>query len=212
MHAIIHHNIEIFKLVYRGLEDITPYFWDIHGYQTIISLIVLNDDTHIYKDIFLRILNDAKDISIEPPESPDTHCKGVCHWACHYLDLDVAKAMFNTKNVQINRFDKEFQTGAYQLAYKRDPKVPKMLELLIEYGFDVNARSSDKYPSLLEHFISYALYTNYPAIETLIKYGADINALHSKKTDSSGKKITLLQFVKEKCDSKLKKIFSEAEE
>ena len=85
--------------------------------------------------------------------------------------------MLKTKNVRINQFNKEFRTGANELTAKKGPIVLEMLDLLLEYGFDVNARYSDEYLSLLEQFIS-SFNKNYPAIEALIKYGADINALH----------------------------------
>ena len=118
--------------------------------------------------------------------------------------------MFKTKKVQINRFDKVFKTGASRLAEQKGPKVSEMLELLIEYGFDVNARFNDDCPTLLEQFIM-AITKNYPVIELLIKYGADINATHSHQMDKDNKKITLLQFVKERGNSKLKKIFLQEE-
>lgn len=124
--------------------------------------------------------------------------------------MDVAKAMLKTQNVQINRIGPEFKTGAYDLFDNRDPIVIKILEILIENGFDVNTRYSDEYPSLLEKFIT-SISTNYDAIEFLIKNGADINALHSRITNSDHKRITLLQFVKNKGNSRLKKIFLQAE-
>ena len=89
--------------------------------------------------------------------------------------------MFKTKKVQINRFDKVFKTGASRLVEHKGPKVSEMLELLIEYGFDVSARFNDDCPTLFEQFII-AITQNYPAIEFLIKYGADINATHSRQT------------------------------
>lgn len=46
---------------------------------------------------------------------PINFCAGVCHWCCMYHDLEVAEKMFQTKNVQINRFDNEKKTGSFKL-------------------------------------------------------------------------------------------------
>lgn len=70
MNAIIYHNFEALKLVYRGLEDITPYYCDRLGYHSLISLFICIDSNKKHKDKLLKILDDAKDISIEPPEEP----------------------------------------------------------------------------------------------------------------------------------------------
>lgn len=125
-------------------------------------------------------------------------------------DLDVAKMMLNTKNVKINRFGKSKKTGPFYLIGKKGNNATAMLELLIQNGFDVNMRFDESYPSLLEGFIK-DLYKNYQAIELLIEYGADINAFNSGYRGEQGNKLTLLQYVNQGKDSKLKKIFNEAE-
>lgn len=209
MRCVIHHNVSSLEIIYDKEYDLNKYFTDRTGYHNLISLIAETDPRNIFKEIYLKILDDAKDISIEPPEEfGDTD--GVCHWCCMYNDLDVAKKMLNTKNVKINRFNKSKKTGPFYLIGKKGNDVTAMLELLIQNGFDVNMRFNESYPSLLEGFIA-TISKNYQAIELLIEYGADINAFHSKHTGKQGNKLTLLQYVNGRNDSKLKKIFNKAE-
>ena len=208
MKCVINRNVNSLELIYDKNYDLDKFFIDRSGYHNLISLIAETDVRKIFKNFYLKILDDVKEMTIEPPEEYGYNA-GVCHWCCLYNDLDVAKKMLNTKNIKINRFDKEKKTGAFKLVEKKE-NVPEMLELLINEGFDINLRYDETFPTLLESFLC-GISKNYLAIEVLIKYGADINANHSRKKDRQGNKMTLAQFVKEGYDRKLKILFDNAE-
>lgn len=200
MQAVIYHNIEALKMVYMGKEELLHYYYDRNGFNSLISLFSqLNSLQH--NEIFLSILEDAKDIKIEPPVRENIEDEGVCHWCCKYGDLEAARLMLKTKGVLINKFNKSGQTGAFYLTNKKT--IIQMLELLMENGFDVNARRDMNSQTLLEYYI-FNQTTNYEAISFIIKYGADVNAKHSRNN------MTLYQYVQSRGNSKLKKIFNEA--
>ena len=208
MRAVINHNVDALEVLYRGKEDITPSFIDRSGFHSLVSLVCETDVRKIFKNVFVRILKDAHDIQIDPPYNPGNNQAGVCHWACMYLDLEIAELMFKTPNIQINRLDRENKTGAAKLIEKKDKDVVPMLEFLVNHGFDVNTRKDASCPTLLESFLT-AITKNYEAIKFLVANKADINAIHSRQTDKKGQKMRLIDFVKEKGDMKVKKIFEE---
>lgn len=207
MRAVINHNVEALEVLYRGKEDITPCFTDRSGFHSLVSLICETDVRKIFKGIFKRILTDARDIQIEPEYiAGKTFQAGVCHWACMYLDVEIARLMFKTPGVEVNRLDKEYKTGAAKLIEKKDKEVVPMLEFLYSQGFNFNTRKDEKSQSLLENFLT-AISKNYQAIEFIVNHGADVNVYHSRQCDKKGNRMTLIEFVREKGDSKLKKIF-----
>ena len=106
--------------------------------------------------------------------------------------------MLSTKGALINRFGFRGHLGLSLAVYKKN--VNELLKVLLELGFDVNARYNEKSPTLLEFFIG-AICPNYEAISFLIDHGADVNAKHSKNN------MTLYEFVKSRRDTKMKKAF-----
>ena len=206
MRAVINHNVQALEVLYRGKEDIIPSFYDRSGFHSLISLICETDVNHLFKNMFVKILRDASDLELEPDFHNGQYQSGVCHWACMYMDLEIARLLFNTKKVDVNRLDKEFKLGAARLIEKKNKEVVPMLQFLKDKEMDVNKRKDDNTPTLLESFII-AISKNYAAIEFLVNNGADINAVHSRQTDRTGKKMRLVDFVRERGDSKLKKIF-----
>ena len=205
MAAVLSHDVHALELVYCK-EDLNHTLIIRSKFISLISTITEVDQRHEFKDILLKILDDAKDTCIEPPEELQFQ-SGVCHWACNYGDVDVARKMLQTKDVKINRFNMEHRTGAFKLIERKNSQTIEMLRLLIENGFDVNARYDEKCPTLLEGFLV-AISKNYEAIKFLVDSGADVNAFHSKATKMDGQPITLYEFVKEKEDKKIKEIFN----
>lgn len=83
MRCVTDHNVSSLEIIYDKDYDLKKYFTDRSGYNSLISLIAVTDQRNIFKEIYLKILDDAKDILIEPPEEfEDTD--GVCHWCCMY--------------------------------------------------------------------------------------------------------------------------------
>ena len=154
------------------------------------------------KKMLLQILDDVAENEIEPPVNGGLiYQSGVCHWACMYYDVEVARKMFKTKGFLPNRLDDEHKTGAARLAERKGKEVIEILELLItQYDFNINARENESYPTLLESFAS-AINAKYEAIQFLIASGARTDVKHSKKN------ITLYEFVKGGKNIKLKKAF-----
>lgn len=98
--------------------------------------------------------------------------------------MNIAIALFKTKNFDINRVDNSHLIGTSKLIKKRSKNVIAMIELLIQYGFDINYRFDHKTLSLFEYFIT-AISKN-QAIDTFIQYGADIYQLMLKQRDRNG--------------------------
>mgnify|MGYP001058873192 CR=1 FL=1 len=210
MDAVINHDFSLLENIYNKDKDLLPFYYDRTGYHSLISLIMETDVRHLCKNFFIKIINDAKNIPIEPPEIPGELQSGVCHCVCKYGDVDVAKLLFHRNDIIINRFNKEHNLGPVNLIDRKGKCVAEIILLAIENGLDINKRYDLNSPTILESFIE-AISKNYDAIELLIKYGADINALHSRRTDRKGKPLTLLESVKNKYDRKMKKIFENAE-
>lgn len=207
MKAIIRNDLEAFTHFYKGKDDILITFNDNSGFHSIVSLICQCDSQKIFKPILIQILNDSisNNITIESPT--DNNQEGVCHWCCSYLDLDVAKLMFSTPNVLVNRLDKSFKSGPARLAEKKGKIVIQLIQFLIENGFNINIRKDENSPSLLESFVS-AMNIIYEAVDFLIKNGAKIDVFHSHfKNKETGEKISLIDYVNQRNDEKLKQLF-----
>lgn len=84
--AIINNKINDLDNLYKGSYSIQQII-------SIITLIVKNNFLNM-KPFLLRILDDLKNETIEPPNSENDLKDGVCHWICLYCDLDVAKVFF----------------------------------------------------------------------------------------------------------------------
>ncbi|KAK8864976.1 hypothetical protein M9Y10_010503 [Tritrichomonas musculus] len=201
MRAVICHNPEALGIIYRK-GDALVHFTDKFGYHSLISLICEMDPGKSFKKILLQILTDVAENEIEPPVKGGLmYQSGVCHWACMYYDLEVARKMFKTKGFLPNRLDNEHKTGAARLAERKGKEVIEILDLLItQHDFNINARENESYPTLLESFAS-AINANYEAIQFLIASGARTDVKHSKKN------MTLYDFVKGGKNIKLKKAF-----
>lgn len=82
-----------------------------------------------------------------------------------------------------------------------------MIQFLIENGFNINIRKDENSPSLLEIFVS-AMNIIYEAVDFLIKNGAKIDVFHSHfKNKETGEKISLVDYVNQRNDEKLKQLF-----
>lgn len=110
MKCVLNINNEALKIIYDKEYDLDKYIIDTTGYHSLISFIAESDVGHHFKDTLLQILDNAKEMTIKLPIN---FCAGVCHWCCMYHDLEVAEKMYQTKNVQINRFDNEKKTGPF---------------------------------------------------------------------------------------------------
>ena len=181
---------------------------DLNLFIKLIFAIAIADREEKFKNFLLKILSYAKDKELEPPPNLIESNQGLCHFACLYLDIDVAKALIKTPRFIINKLDNYNKAGPFSLIHTRETeKVVEMLELLIENGFDVNIRHDEKSPTILEYF-ALSPNKNYDAIELLIKYGADVNAKFSR----GEKDFSLKQYVLEKSnDVRLKQIFEKEE-
>ena len=153
MDAVINHNFSILENIYNKDKDLLPFFYDRSGYHSLISLIPQIDYArHLCKNFFIKIIKDAKNIPIEPPEIPGKLQAGVCHWICEYGDVDVAKLLFLRNDIIINRFNAENKLGPAYLTEKKDKCVTEILLLAIENGLDINKRYDLHSPTLLECF------------------------------------------------------------
>lgn len=203
MKAVIFHNAEALAAIYNGKDDILAHYIDSTGFHSLISLICETDQKNkTFKQVLIKILNDAQNLKIEPPKTGSLQYQsGVCHWACMYMDLDVAKLMFQTQDVDPNRFDKEYKTGPVRLIEKTGKIVIEMLDfILTRTSFNIDIRYNDKSPTLLESFMT-AIKPNYEAIEYLVNAGANTKVKHSRTN------MTLYDYVRSRSDKKMKKIF-----
>ena len=65
MKAAKYHDIDSFRLLYRGPQDIIFKSFD-GTYENLIEIICSIDNKHIFKDELLKILDDCQDIDLEP--------------------------------------------------------------------------------------------------------------------------------------------------
>ena len=148
-------------------------------YESVFSLCAFFGLT--FKKPLLKLLKMVEGCRIEPPDGAP--CKSVCHWICQLHDLDIAKAMLKTKDVNLNRFDNNGLPGIAQLIDLNDCNENDTIDLilyLISNGLDINARAPPingvyRTPSILEKFV-FAARKDKKIIRFLIDNGADIYA------------------------------------
>lgn len=167
-------NVEAFQLLYNGKDDII-YKSQSGMYRNLIGMICdLDSSHHMFKKILTqKVLHDAKNLfDVEPPKSEK---EGLVHFACEYCDFDVLKQMIKLPGFQINRLDWKNRPGPAKFIGKKEkdhPDIVKMIQFLINNGFDVNNHAENE-PSLLEMFVL-THYKNLKAIECLLLNGADM--------------------------------------
>lgn len=205
MKAVINQDLDAFKILYKGTNDIVSFKDNSQKYTSLIEVICTHDNQKKeFKQELLTILQDNPSFDFEPPQ--DMKIAGLCHWGCIYGDLDVMKAMTKLSCFRPNRLDSHSRVGPAYLANKGGDSIYDILELLIQNGFNINIQQK---PSLLESFTS-AVHKNYNAIRFLINHGADINALHSTMLNKNKNPLTLYESVMIQRNGELKKIFKEA--
>lgn len=195
--SIKEYNLPAFKTFYRGKQDII--FRDQDGRQdNLVRLICQNDMKKKFKIELLKILNEADDLDLNDPATGE----GLVHYACEYLDLDVANKIIKMSNFQINKVDLKKNSGPFKLIGKKGQTAIDILRLLIDNGFAVNGGNPDS-PSLLDAFAK-SLYKNYEAIELLLQNDANMLAPCSIKRNNVN---TIYEYVMSSKDDKMKKLF-----
>lgn len=205
--AVLSHNPEALATIYKGKEDISQTIPE-RPHDNLISLICENDRDKKFKNLLLtKIIKDAKDMDLEPT---NPNLPGICHWACTYMDVEVAKQLFKLPCCKIDRLESG-KTGPSKLVNKKDKVIPDMLNCLIDCGFDINNTYDGKTPSLLESFAINSIQKNIPAIRVLIDRGGDIDAPCLKAKQNS-KNLTIYEYVMEMrgCTPPLKELFNDA--
>ena len=206
MKAIINNMPEALRLLVHSSEDIK--FINSQG-ESVFSLACFYGIN--FKNSILDFLKISNYMCIEPPIT--CHCKGVCHWICQLCDLDVARAMLQTKGVIINRLDKNGHPGIFHLIDKpkntkdENKKTIMLIQMLLDKGFSLNVRAppdpeTGKYhtESVLEKF-TMSISPNLEIIKFLINNLADINA---KRKDQ---KQTLYEWVMHGRNKRLQELF-----
>lgn len=197
--AAIDFNPEALEMLYNGKEDILCKIPEKPN-ENLISLICDSDRQKKFKDILInKILKDAKEMNLEPtnPSAP-----GICHWACSYMDVDVAREMFKLPNFNINRTAND-KTGPMKLVNRVEKEALDMLSLLIDRGFEINNTHGGKVPSLLECYVA-AIRKDIPAITLLLNNGADVDIKYTKSRSNQ----TIYEFVMSTNNEQLKKLFA----
>lgn len=197
--AAIDVNPEALEMLYNGKEDILCKIPDKPN-DNLITLICDSDRQKKFKNVLInKILKDAKEMNLEPtnPSVP-----GICHWACSYMDVDVAREMFKLPNFNINRTENN-RTGPMRLVNREGKEALDMLSFLIDRGFDINNTHNGKVPSLLECYVA-AIKKNIPAITLLLNSGADVDLKYSKSKNGQ----TIYEFVMSSKNDQLKKLFA----
>lgn len=204
MKAIINNQPEALRLLVNNVDDIK--FINSLG-ESVFSLACFYGIG--FKSVIIDMLRMLhKSVCIEPPKA--TRCKGVCHWICTLCDLDVAREMLKTPGIDINRLDNMGRPGIFQLIdkdknEKETQNIIKLIQLLIENGFNINVRAPKennmyKTESVLEKFTA-CIKPNMAIIQYLISCGADIYAL------KKGKNQKLIDAILQTRNSQLKEIF-----
>lgn len=193
MYAIEDHNFDAFKLLYNGSKDIIYKSPD-GTYNNLIGQICQNDRYNELKDVLLSIIDDGEKINLEPPKD---YKWGLVHFACQYLDVDVARKIFSLPYVNLNRFDFYGKLGPAYLAVStpkdklREKKI-EILKLIFQFDFNPNSLISGK-QSLLESFVLCG-FVDLQMIEILLANGADTNLI-IQKSSSAHKGKSLFDFV-----------------
>ena len=199
--AINDHNLEAFQMLYQGKKDIL-FKTSSGATDSLVHLICCSDRDHKFKPMLMKILDDADDLDLEPPGVVG---EGLVHFACNYLDLDVARKLSNMPSFKVNRLDPNGKSGPFRLIVRnKDKGVVDMLQLLIDKNFQIDGIGQNC-PSLLESFVL-GINKNYEAIDCLLKNGASTDI---KCTRPNAKNQTLYEYVMgPSCsDKKLKELF-----
>lgn len=166
MIAIKHGQVQAVPLLLQNGED--PSFFTKDKNECALQLACFQKQTEVVK-----ILCDALTV-IEP--DPDKSDKSAVHWACSSHDAEIVKIILD-KGIDVNRLDKLGHSGPfYMLDVGEDDEVIKILELLIEYNFNVNIQGKNENGgmanTILGDFVS-SITKPCKVIEWLLQHGAD---------------------------------------
>lgn len=177
--SVINNNEVALEMFYQGKSDII-YSSIEYPFVCLIGLIYNQDyEQKKFKHMLLKILNDAKDMNVEPTNEL---FDGPAQWACVYLDVDVANLLIN--NPYFNK-DHYFngKPALQKLVNKIDDSVIPIMKMLFDKGYDLNQTKNNS-PTILEFFIT-AITLNIKAIEFIINNGANMDAPFTKSRKKS---------------------------
>lgn len=100
--------------------------------------------------------------------------KHAVHYVCHCGDPQIAKIVLD-KGIDVNRFDEQGEVGPKELIdISKTKDAIKILEMLVEKGFQLDLRKDETHNTLLGHYLASIM--PYPEIvDWLIGHGADVN-------------------------------------
>ena len=164
MLAVINSEPEAFKLL---LENGTDPSVRAQDGQTALSL----------NCFFLRDLNVTKMIcdklmNVDIPE--DINDSAAVHWICISGSVPIAE-MILAKGINVNRFDKEGNTGPYYLIDKTSENDQlKIMDLLYQHGLNLDLRFNKNRNTIFGEFINSIIL--YPKIiDWFLSHGANID-------------------------------------
>lgn len=132
----------------------------------------------------------------------DNQVQGAAHWICISKSPAICRMVLQ-KGIDVNRFDMNGLSGPALLVDKDDNIVIEILELFLQYGFDLDGMANSIIAKpLLVHFCS-AINPSPTVIQWLIDHGAN---LYLEYTYSHGVRKTPLEVGLKK--RKLKSLFS----
>jgi ankyrin repeat protein len=149
-------------LLDRGLD---PTFVSVRG-DTALGLACSQGDTTAVK-----ILCDRMD-DIEIPET-DEHSSSIARWAVLSKNLDILRMVLK-KGCDVNRYDASGEQPADAIRGALDDATGlKMLQMLIEFGYDIHGRDPRDRKAFLDRVVEFTV-GRYPKIvEFLLSKGAD---------------------------------------
>ncbi|KAH0786835.1 ankyrin repeat protein [Histomonas meleagridis] len=135
---------------------------------------------------------------------PNQNGMGLIHYACMSNNPEIIRIVL-TKNINVNRFDKDGKLGPTNLVYCPDEKVViQIMEMLVEKGFNLNKVATfggKPTESLLMTFVS-TIKKMYTVIDWMLTNGADP---YMKAKDQ---KQTIVEYVQSRSDKKMKDVFA----
>ena len=119
---------------------------------------------------------------------------GAVHWACQSHNYNIAELII-TKGINVNRLDENKKAAHFYLLDVGEEKENlRILQLLMQYGYNINYHPPDG-NTILGDFLT-SIKKSYKIIEYLLQMGADTNVLMKNKSPQAGKFQTIADFMR----------------
>ena len=152
-------------LLDMGLD---PYFVSFRG-ETVLSIACISGDLPSVKLLCNRM------IDIEIPCSDNMIFSSIARYAVTSNNIEILRTVLE-KGCDVNRYDSSDDLPADAIRGPVDDELGvKMLDLLVQNGFDINCRSPKTRKSFLDRVVEYTIKPYPRIVEYLLTHDADVS-------------------------------------